>query len=280
MAHKHLDTSRGTLFLAFLVVATLLLLIPDKHTRQLNDLFLRVFDPLLSVGAKLPNIIPRPAPRSEEFVERDKYDELWKAYKNSVAALSAMQKDYEKLSGIRQGLPRLGGGLVLAQVMKTTVSGYGHELAINKGTIDGIDKGQYVLGPNISSPDKSSIVGTISEVFESTARVRLLTDPKQNIIVSIERSGKIDPAEFQLVGDGVKACKIPLVSRQTKISQGDTIFAAPRQGLLDTAVVIGEITAAVPDQSKPLLWDITVEPVYDASGLGEVGVIAMTGDKK
>ena len=46
-------------------------------------------------------------------------------------------------------------------------------------------------------------------------------------------------------------------------------------GFLDTPRVIGEVKQVRPDDENPLLWEITVEPVYQLGGLKQVAIIVM-----
>jgi cell shape-determining protein MreC len=276
MVQRHFNISRGTLFFAFLIVGVMLLLIPDRYTGRLNESFLLFFDPVLSIGPKIPDFLPGPGTSSEDSVDQQKYDELWKEYKNQGEELVKLKKDYQELAKIRKGVPGLAdSGLIPATVVKKSISGHGHELIIRKGSNGDVEVGQYVLAPNISNPVKSSIIGTVSEVRNLTSTVRLVTDAKQNMLVYIRRGDEPASAQWTLVGDGKGACKIPQCPTDTSVKAGDTVFAAPQEGLLDTGIVIGEVFEVKKDPSNPVLWDITVRPVYKVSELTQVAVIDM-----
>lgn len=277
MAQRHFNMSRGTLFIAFLIVGILMQLIPQKHTKRMNRAFLMFFNPVLNIpGTKIPRLISRSAsPSSEDFIGKDEHDELWNAYKNSQAALLELQKRYETIAKIRTGLPEPGAAMVLAQVSTQSINGYGHELIINRGSTDGLKPGQYVIGPNVTSPDKCSLVGSLSEVSSKTATVRLLTDLKSTISITVRRGDKDSTISRQMDGNGINACKVPLVSREFDIKNGDTVYASAVQGLLETPIVIGQVSYIAVDQKSPTLWDITVTPVYKVNDLKDVAVIVM-----
>ena len=277
MVQRHFNISRGTLFFAFLIVGVMLLLIPQRHTSRLNEGFLLFFNPVLSISPKMPDFVPIPGSPSDDSVDQQKYDELRIQYENQWAELRRLREDYQSLAKIREGLPGLAeSSLIFANVVKTSKSGHGHELIIRRGSTANVEEGMYVLGPNISNPDKSSIIGSISEVRNSTSTVRLLTDSKQSMLVYIRHKDKATSTSWPLVGDGKDACKIEHVPTEASVQEGDTVFAAPRQGILDTGIVIGEVIEVKEDQSNPILWDITVRPIYDDSELTQVAVIDMT----
>ena len=276
MAQRHFNMSRGTLFVALLIVGILFQLIPHRHTGQMNAVFLKFFSPVLNVpGGKIPRIIPRPAPSPEDFVGKEEHKELWTDYQNAKADLVALNKKYELLAQVQNSLPEPGAALVLAQVITTSIDGYGRELIINRGRRDSLEVGQFVIGPNVTSPDKNSIIGLLSEVSSTTATVRLLTDLKSRIMVDIRRGDKENPIPKQMVGDGIESCKILLVSRKSDVQKGDTVYAATKPGFLATPVVIGKVSSVDTDPDQPLFLDITAAPVYKVKNLTDVAVIIM-----
>lgn len=271
MAHGQLNVSRGKLFAALLIAAAALQLAPHRYTQRLNFFFLGVFRPVLNIGLPGFSRIFRPSPSTEEFVSRSEHDELWKAYNNTHGQLLQMQQEYEKLALVRGGLPKPGPGLVLARITIPAISSFAHEVIINKGADDGLEVGQLVL-----CRSQSSVIGSVSEVRDGAATVQLLTDSRHTLMVAVSRDGKQEPMiNRQMRGDGKDACKIPMVSREYDLRVGDTVSASPERGILDTPIVVGEVAAVEHDQDQPLLWDITVRPIFDREALTEVVVIVM-----
>ncbi|HIJ67136.1 MAG TPA: rod shape-determining protein MreC [Planctomycetes bacterium] len=264
MALKKPKTSRSSIFAGLLVAGVVLLLLPQSVTNGLNFLFARVFNPVLSIGRSTDPEIFKPA--SSDFVPRAEYNRLQAAYDNVRAALITEHERYEKLAGIKSALPRPGPKLVLAEVMNTSIGGLRRELIINKGDVDGLRPGQYVLGGN-------GIIGTVSETSEATARVRLVTDASHKIKVAIWQSDKKRYIYARMDGNGSDSAKIPFISREYKIGTGDTVYAAAVAGFLESPIVIGRITQVEADEKEPLLWDITVEPAQNAELLKRVAVI-------
>lgn len=270
MARKKTKVSKGKLFLSLLTAGIIFLLLPQRLTKGLNFLFIELFNPILSIGRSTGAEVFRLVPSTEDFVSRTEHDKLWTAYNNLRADLRVEHERYEKLARIRSGLPRPGAGLVLAEIINTSIGGMRHELIINRGEADGLKTGQFVL-----IPGEHSIIGTISETAKATARVRLVTDINHNMKVLIWRESKKDYLEAQMVGDGKKSGNIPLLSKEYQIEVGDTVYAAVKRGFLETPRVIGEISEVKRDENTPLLWDITVSPIHDAGTLSDVAVIVM-----
>ena len=276
MLHKQLNISRGTLFTTLLIVAIAFQVIPRAHTDRLANLFSKVFKPVLDVGPRGFSDILGPAGDAEKFVSKSRYDELWKICKNTEADLLEMQRRYEVLSRVRSELPKPSPGLVLANVISLSIDGFGHRIVINAGTSSGIETGQYVLDTS-----QTSVVGSISGVFETTATVRLVTDARHIIMVGIRREGADDYIEGPMVGDGRDGCRIGLIPiKEYDVRVGDTVYASAKRGLLDTPVVTGEVARVKPDRNRPLLWDIRVRPLFEPARLTELAVIVMVPQEK
>jgi cell shape-determining protein MreC len=266
MARKQPKLPRPYLFAGLLITSIVLLLLPQNITKSLNFLFSRIFNPVLSIGRARPAEVLGLSPSAKNFVSRTEYDKLKVAYDNLWADLRAEHKRYEKLARIRSGLPKPGPKLVLAKIENVSLSGLRRELIINKGRADGLKADQYVLGEN-------SIVGTVSEISEATARVRVVTDVNHKIKVGIWCRDRKEYIISIMHGDGKNSGKIPLISREYEIRTGDTVYATAVAGFLEAPRVIGQVQEVKPDEKEPLLWDITVKPIQDASLLTHVAVI-------
>lgn len=204
------------------------------------------------------------------------YRDLKAAYSNAIADNRTAQQQLDKLATVKTTFPQPGPGLVFAQVTNASLNGTSKQLMINKGLINkgvssGIKKGQYVLA-------KNNIIGTISDVTQSTAKIQFVTDAAHKIEIFIMREENTPPIPGLLFGQGTDACKIPLLDRKNDISFGDLVYAAPKQGKLYTPRVIGTISMVQDSDTEPLLLDISVRPINPAHQITEVAVIVMEPD--
>lgn len=268
MAVKKIHLSPGLLFVALLLAGFILLWMPQRLTCHLNFLFVRIFDPFLRLG----RTFERPSPRAVssdagQMVDAAEYERLWKAYQNLSAQYHTLHREYETLARFRKEMPLPWAGLVLAPVT-SSVKGIRHELIISRGSDHGLMPGQMVL-----SEKADSVLGIIQEVSARLARVRLLTDSAMTLEVRIRRQGAETEYVGRIEGDGKNGCRIPLLSRDYDIREGDVVYAAPQPGILETPVVVGRCVRVRPDEEHPLLWDIAVRPVDDAYSQTVVAVI-------
>ena len=236
MARKKVTTSRAALFSRLLLASAVLLFIPQRHTIHINSLFFKALSPVLTFAqGKRPEFLDLVFPE-DDFVPRRKFKTLEREYANTLARIAKMHDNYEKLAGLRANMPNENIGIVLADKIKSSLSGRS-ELLIDKGSLDGVEKDQYVL-----VQEGNCVIGTISEVSDSQSKVKLITDAKHNMPVLIWRKGTPSAIPAQLIGDGKGAAKIPLMTRDDDIKPGDTVYATAKAGHLEAPIVIGKIS--------------------------------------
>lgn len=250
------------MFVVLVILAAGFFIIPARFTTRINYLFVRITSPVL-------NLFPKSFTTGEDTVSRTEYNDVITEYAKANAQLRRLQADYEKLSGIRQSLPDAGLKIVMAKVVRTSVGGVRSRLVIDKGSEDHLRPGQYVV-----SSGRCTVIGTISDVAKRMARVRLVTDPDHHIGAKILPHGGENYITCQLVGKGKNLAQIPLLTqKEYDISVGDIVYASQRAEFLALELLIGTVTEVKPDDTEPLLWDISVRPVLDFSRLQDVGVV-------
>lgn len=257
MAGRKNHVSPTTLFFLLLIAAFTLLLLPQSWTDNLNMLYLSAFNPLLQIGRQTEHL----RQSDGQYVARPEYDKLWKAYENLHTQLMKLHADYETLARVRQGLPMPGTGYLLGRVTNVN-PGIRHEMVLDRGAASGVAVGQYVLSETGKGDLRSfSVLGTVSETAEQVCRIRLLTDPAQKLEVQIRRPGTDQMIAALMEGDGKTGGRICNLAWDYDVRQKDVVYAAPKPGLLEIPVVIGEISHVKRDDKSPVLWDIAVELV-------------------
>jgi cell shape-determining protein MreC len=272
MARKKVTTSRGALFSRLLLASAVLLFLPHDRTKHINSLFFKAFDPVLTFAQGARPAFLDPFFPKKDVVTRRKYNNLYNEYANTLAKMATLHDNYDKLAGLRTNIPNANIGIVHADRIIASPSGRS-EILIDKGRLDQVEKGQYVL-----VQEGNCVIGTVSETSESQAWVKLITDAKHNMPVLIWRIGTLSAIPAQLVGDGKGAAKIPLMTRGDDIKPGDAVFAVEKPGYLESRIIVGKISKVERDKKEPLLLDITVEPDEDYSDIKTVAVVVMNGD--
>ncbi|NLH16736.1 MAG: rod shape-determining protein MreC [Phycisphaerae bacterium] len=268
---QHLNISRGTMFFVLLTAGILLQIADHDSTKALGYRFQQIAGPVLRIGRAIqPTTTLAQKDDPGKLISPSEYRKLQTRYDNLNAELLDLQQRYSKLAHIRTILPEPGPALVVADVIQTAISPTQRELILNiSGQSQSVKPGQYVLGDD-------TIIGTISDVYSSRARVRLVTDSRHFLPAGILLEGARDYIPAQIGGAGDGTCKIPLLSRKDHdIQVGSAVFAMKRTGFLDTPILIGKVSSVQPDEKQPLLWDITVQPAGQVETLGSVAIVVM-----
>jgi len=273
MTARHWNKSRGTLFIVLLLGGGVLLLLPETYTQVFPETFHRVFSRVLNLypggrGQAIP--MPPRAADGTPTVARAEYERLYTAYQNTYALALELQRRLSALQKIQAGLPVAGTPLLLASVTNVILSAEEQSLLIRPTSqIDRLRPGQYVLG-------RDSLIGSISTVYRTTARVRLVTDAQHRMLVTIIRPGRPGRIQAQMEGLGDGTARIVNLSRKEHdVQPGDAVHAAARPGFLGVDVFIGTVSEVHSDPDQPLLWDIRVRPVCRPETLRDVAVVIM-----
>lgn len=263
MRKKHTRFSCRMLFLVFVLAAFVLLSFPQGVTGKLQFAFVHFLRRPLAIARNISLSVPARQPSSGVISYRE-YNQLRNYLVNVMGELNQERQNVEKLSGLRTRRSLEYARLVLSDVVTASINGLRSELIINRGTRDGVDKGQYVLGDN-------SIIGTISDVSSHTARVKLVTDPTCKMPVRI---AGLDVAQL-MQGSGGDSAQLAFVSVKHKIKSGDVVYVDKRPGFLDVPMIVGTVARCERCDENPLLWDITIKPASDLKRLRDVAVIIM-----
>ncbi len=119
---------------------------------------------------------------------------------------------------------------ISAAVISRSSRSWWQQLEINKGSKDGILKGQTVIGPG-------GLIGLIDSTTPLTARVRLLTDPGHQVGAWINRSKH----HGILIGMGTNRPKLIFLNKNNLAQVGDTVTTSPASTLLPPNLIIGVI---------------------------------------
>jgi cell shape-determining protein MreC len=248
------------LFTYLLLGGLILLVTPHSVTNKIQLAFAGLFRFPLRLGRSITLSVN--TQRGADTSDYRKEVQYQNYIANLEQELEQERRKVEKLSGLRNRRALEGAKLVYADIITATINGLRSELIINRGRLDGLSVGQFVLGDN-------SIIGTISSAEANTAKVKLITDSASRLEVEIAGVGRV------MQGGGGSSAKIQMLSREHKIKTGDKVFARKKPGLLDVPIITGRVRECKVDGEHPLLWDVTVEAACKIELLDGVAVIIM-----
>lgn len=263
----------------FLLAGFIFLLAPQDLTSKFQFAFAHTFRVPLSFGRAF-TLSSRVAD-DVDVVPRRQYEQLQNHLENVYKELREERNRFEKLYGLYNRHVWEGAEFVLADIINSRSMGENlSELVINRGEIDGICPGLYVLGDN-------SVIGKISKVSDQTATVRLITSPESKLPVIIGNSledvirGTKHKTAIKTVIQGVgnNTAKVPYLSIKKRVREGDMVYAGKEAGFLDAPMVLGQVRKCSRNDLDPSLWDIVIKPVCDFELLENVAVIIMQKDQ-
>ncbi len=128
---------------------------------------------------------------------------------------------------------------ISAAVISRSSRNWWQQLEINKGALDGVLKGQTVVGPG-------GLIGLVDNTTPLTARVRLLTDPGHQVGAWIDRTKR----HGILTGMGTNRPKLIFLNKNSFAKIGDAVTTSPASTLLPPNLTIG-IVKFVDEKALP-----------------------------
>jgi rod shape-determining protein MreC len=263
MARKRIRITRRMIFAWFMLGGLILLFSPQAVTSRIQFAFARFFRWPLTIGRNMPLSAKAKVPLENDFSRKEAQ------YQNYIANLEEelrqKNRTIEQLTGLKTRFRGLEGAKFLpADIITASVEGKRGELIINRGSADGLAKGLFVIGDN-------SVIGTITDIAERTAKVRLFSDASSMVQVNIAGL----ETNMLMQGDGANTARIKMVPVKHKIKAGDAVMLRKKPGYLDMPMIIGSVQHYKRDDKNPALWDITIKPACDVARLNDVAVIVM-----
>ena len=153
----------------------------------------------------------------------------------------------------------------VAKIISYDSSNLTNSITINLGAKDGMQKNMPVITPQ-------GLVGTIVAVYEHSAKVQLILDPRSAVGAIIQRP------ESRVIGImqgsvGVQTlAKMLNIPRDADVVVGDNVLTSGYGGLYPKGIVIGEVVE-VTNEAGGLLKYATVKTAVDFYRIEEVLVI-------
>lgn len=172
------------------------------------------------------------------------------------ARLRAML-DYKK------GAPQFD--FVTAAVIARDPGTWTNVIVINRGAADGLTKDMPVVTPR-------GLVGNVVQVYQTTAKVQLILDPRSAVGAMVQRPESRVAAIVEGTGANPLAPRMVNLARDADIIKGDKIITSGFGGIYPKGLLIGEVTDIVNEEGGLLKYAI-LKPAVDFDRLEEVMVI-------
>jgi rod shape-determining protein MreC len=145
---------------------------------------------------------------------------------------AALARENAHLRGLAQALPPVTERWLAAEVVSVELNSLRQRLLINRGTRNGVFKGQSVLTDD-------GLLGQTTRVGPWSAEIILVTDPEHAAPVQIERTGLRTIA----VGAGsASALELPYLPANADIQQGDLLLTSGLGGVFPAGYPVARVT--------------------------------------
>ncbi len=175
-------------------------------------------------------------------------------------------KYYNILNILNLPLPQSDISYITAMVIGRDMSTIFKSISVNKGTADGVKKGDGVIS-------QFGVIGRVMKTTHHVSEVLLLTDTNSYI----EGMDKQTRIRGIINGTGLDRLNFMYVLSNAPINKGDTIITGGQDGVFPEGITIGKVISI---QNKPAGWlfkDVVVQPEVDLNRLDYVMII--TGER-
>ena len=162
----------------------------------------------------------------------------------------ALVHENNELRGLKQALPPVADRWLVAEVINVEFNSLRQRLVINRGTRNGVFKGQAVLS-------EGGLLGQTIHVGPWSAEVILITDPEHAVPVQIERTGVRTIA----VGAGdAEYLALPYLPDNADVKPDDSLITSGLGGVFPQGYPVAKVADVLRD-AVPSLGRVRAKPL-------------------
>lgn len=144
----------------------------------------------------------------------------------------SMNEENRRLRAIRDASQGMGERTLIAEIIHVDVDPFRHRVRINKGSEDGVFKGQPVL-------DAFGIVGQVTRVDRAGSEIILISDSEHAVPVQVNRNGIRSIA----VGTGdIHRLSLPYLTVESDVQENDLLVSSGLDGVFPAGYPVARIS--------------------------------------
>jgi rod shape-determining protein MreC len=164
--------------------------------------------------------------------ENTQLSEELRAARVKLLRFDALTEENRRLRAIRNASQGMGERTLIAEIIRVDLDPYRHRVRINKGSQDGVFKGQPVL-------DAFGIIGQVTRVDEIGAEIILISDNEHATPVQVNRNGIRSIA----VGTGdIHRLSLPFLTIESDVKPDDLLVSSGLDGIFPAGYPVATIT--------------------------------------
>lgn len=170
--------------------------------------------------------------RSQLREENAQLNEELRRARIQLLQFDSLREENQRLRAVRAASAGLGERMLIAEIMQVDIDPFRHRVRINKGSADGVYRGQPVL-------DAFGIFGQVVAVEQFTATLILVSDTEHAIPVLVNRNGVRSIA----VGSGdMSRLILPYLTSESDVSPDDLLVSSGLDGIFPAGYPVATIT--------------------------------------
>lgn len=155
----------------------------------------------------------------------------------------ALEQENRRLREARESSSRVVQRTLVAEIVRVDLDPFRQRVLINKGTKDGVFRGQSAL-------DARGIFGQVTRAGPVSSEVILISDPEHAIPVQVNRTG----ARSIALGTGRSGqLSLPYLPQNADVIAGDLLVSSGLGGVYPPGYPVAKVTSVVRDPAQPLL---------------------------
>lgn len=169
--------------------------------------------------------------RAELRNENEKLAQELRVARVKLLRFDSLNEENRRLRAIRTASQGIAERTLIAEIMHVDVDPFRHRVRINKGSEDGVFKGQSVL-------DAFGIVGQVTQVDRWTSEIILISDNAHAIPVQVNRNGIRSIAVG--VGD-IHRLNLPFLTIESDVKPDDLLVSSGLDGVFPAGYPVARI---------------------------------------
>lgn len=170
-------------------------------------------------------------------------------HQRKLQQMAALVAENVRLKQLLNSAEMVDDQVLIAELIGVSPDPTRHSVLINRGANDGVYVGQAVL-------DAQGLMGQVTQVASSTARVLLITDSSHALPVQVNRNGVRTVAEG--VGD-LYRLRLRHVATTVDIHEGDLLVSSGLGGRFPVGYPVATVVAIEERPGQPFT-EVMVEP--------------------
>jgi rod shape-determining protein MreC len=202
--------------------------------------------------------------KTENRLLKKEIEEM-RAQLGKLTELGLENERLNKLIGFQQNAP---GKLLAARVTGLDLLPDHSTIRINRGSLDGVQKGQAVI----------TFEGVVGYVFNSEAhssQILVLTDRYAVVDAIVQRTR----ARGIVAGVSVDRCRLKYLHRADDVLEGDVIVTSGLDNIFPKGFPVATVVS-VEKKNYGITQKVELRPIVDPSRLEEVFVVQQVGNEK